>query len=72
VPATPFLALQEQTGQQLDLWMAVPVTDWQHVKALGFGNMEKLVEYSDGLIKLAVEEAVEAGFPLQGKIEGVL
>ena len=72
VPATPFPGLQEQSGQQLDLWVAVPAIDWQHLMGLGFENMEKLVEYSDGLIKLAVGEAVEAGFPLQGKVEGAL
>ena len=49
----------------------MPAVDWQHLMALGFDNMQQLVEYSDERIKLAVGEAVEAGFPLQGKIEGM-
>lgn len=52
------------------LWVTVPHIDWAYVSSLGFAATDKWLAHSDALLVAAVQEAVAAGFPLQGKPEG--
>lgn len=67
-PALP--CAQNQSSAGVNLWAAVPTVDWQHIMTLGFDKAEAWLEHSDALIRAAVAEAVDAGFPLAGKPEG--
>lgn len=70
-PALPLPTLQEQqAGAGVALWVTVPHIDWAYVSSLGFAATDKWLAHSDALLVAAVQEAVAAGFPLQGKPEG--
>ncbi|KAL4427622.1 hypothetical protein ABPG75_001711 [Micractinium tetrahymenae] len=62
-------SIKSQSNAGINLWVAVPAMDWQHIMALGFERVEAWLDYSDPLIRAAVAAAVDAGFPLVGKPE---
>lgn len=64
------VSAQTQSSAAVNLWVAVPTVDWQHIMTLGFEKADAWLEHSDALIGAAVAEAADAGFPLVGKPEG--